>query len=244
MASAFNPSSHPTISAFIKKGGSGKYLEEIASWPQYGAKSFADILEENLKIVRNHFINDQNFCAKFASVERDEVMPRLTEVWLAAHLIRNSISIKRMKEGTGKTPDFRLLSGPHVGGYLEIKRMNVYQDYQGDPFLRRNPLDSNQFINKIGSVLSKASKQFAPHTSGVIPPPRILAYDIGQSLDLQTMILSVDLTQNQKELTEWFQRHPELLIMSNSKSPADYVFLFAMGINDRDIFFPTEFPVK
>ncbi len=258
MNSVFNQESHPTVCEFLRRGSRGAYLTEIANWPQRpGSVTFQECLESNLVLAKPLFIDDQIFCNHLTADKRELVIPRLSEVWLAAHLLRNSIVLQRVLEGTvegQKTPDFRLAFGSRVFANLEIKRMSfptVKQDAVQNASVPNHLEDSQpkstdlaalvhylvdplqddqlQLKRRLKNTVSGSRKQLAYRSiDDKGTLQKMLAWDIADSSDFQTLLI----LRSDEALADWVKQ------VATPTPSFDYMLLFATGIQRADIFFP------
>jgi hypothetical protein len=240
--SVFNEQLHPSVCEFLKLGNSGKYLNEIASWNPDNT-CFQDSLEENLSLTKSLFSNDQIFCNHLTAEKRELVMPRLSEIWLAAYLLRNSFTVERVPEGRVKgqgTPDFRLHFNETRFANLEIKRMASFPAIQVDPMLKAlayDILQDDKLKRKFKNTVSSSRKQLAfSSTEDKDSPTKILAWDIAESLDFQTLLI----VRSDKALAEWIKQE----LNFNEQVPLfDCVLLFASGIQSAKILYPRMFMI-
>ncbi len=224
------------------------YVAEIAAWPSLGPL-FQTAVEQNLQLTGELFANDTNFQSDFRSTTRRAALPRLAEIWLAAHFLRKGVPLNRIPQGSGRTTDFDFALGhglDHLTFLIEVGRMNLYDNERFIPNARHldttraiggipTQLSQTDFQEKLSSLLNHKAEQFRQSATVQNSLAHgILAWDIGES-HIYQLLLEYD-----RNATAWVR---ETFQSIASQAHVEYLLCFAMSLDFAGLFRSRLFPL-
>lgn len=197
----FNKASYPMTYQLLGWKNDNCFVQ-LATWDfgGFGAK-FRDAFEQNLSLTftEDLFKHDRGFRAEITGEKESNFMSRISELWLAAYLVREGYEPKRVKpKNKENTPDFRITvktgNNPRAIN-LEVKRICSYDNprdmsaHPGQPIWPSAPnhLYQTDLISQVDKRLSdpkgKTGKQLGwEQASGVFALDIALCHDFERLL--------------------------------------------------------------
>ncbi len=168
---------------------------ELPRW----SDAFRAAFEENLSltITDDLFKGDRNFRADLAGENVPNFLARISELWLAAHLVRGGFQPKRVKQKQGEnTPEFQITVGTESTARVvnvEVKRIVQYDNGDPNDIVRcmsaPTHLHQTDFINQVSERLSD-EKGITAKQLGWGEAKGVFALDVAACHDFQLNLYS------------------------------------------------------
>jgi hypothetical protein len=222
----------PTAREIVESTPARSFLKEVCSYP-YGSE-FVEALQRNLEITQDVFAGDPSFFGRLKAKTRTNALSAISELWLAAHFIRNGWNTRRNEPEAGrKTSDFtvEVPSAPNpVTLNVEAKRafgrpgapLSEWDRPREWPSVP-STFSKSDFNTVLSRRRERARRQLRP-SGRLVRGVRVLALDVTESHTYQRL-LALDM-QPHLPLTDFLMRgKPELL------------FGFAVGLNHAGLWY-------